>query len=142
MKRYYYDFDECFENAKRDQQSVYDDGLGYDVSYQMSWGGGQVKYVGNLFEHQWRLISKVLKPTEQMSTDEAAIVRVLDAEKSCEPLKIAASRMTPSRTAGLMKWRTDGLLLPFGHPTDGFDMPNPQVPLLVLRFTWLGYTNL
>ena len=68
-----------------------------------------------------------LKPTEQMSTDQAAIVRVLDAEKSCEPLKVAASRMTPSRTAGLMKWRTDGLLLPFGHPTDGFDMPNPQV---------------
>ncbi|QLI69201.1 uncharacterized protein G6M90_00g055530 [Metarhizium brunneum] len=125
MKRYYYDFDECFENAKRDQQSVCDDGVGYDVTYQMSWGGGQVKYVGNLFEHQWRLISKVLKPTEQMSTDQAAIVRVLDAEKSCEPLKVAASRMTPSRTAGLMKWRTDGLLLPFGHPTDGFDMPNP-----------------
>ncbi|KAG8417018.1 hypothetical protein J3459_013071 [Metarhizium acridum] len=125
MKGYYEDFDECFETARREQQSVSDDGVGYEVSYQMSWGDGDIKFVGNLFERQWRLISRVLKPDKQMSTDQAAIVRALDAEKSCEPLKIAASRMTHSRTAGLMKWRKDGLLLPFGHPTDKFDMLNP-----------------
>ncbi|KAG6021187.1 hypothetical protein E4U41_002604 [Claviceps citrina] len=36
-----------------------------------------------------------------------------------------AARMTRSRALGLRQWRVDGLLIPFDHPREEFDVPNP-----------------
>ncbi|KAF4461775.1 MYND finger family [Fusarium albosuccineum] len=52
------------------------------------------------------------------------VIRVLDRQH-CEPVSQAVSRMTPARVCGLVQWKTDGMLLPYGYPRDDFTEPNP-----------------
>ncbi|KAM5372074.1 hypothetical protein ACJZ2D_007724 [Fusarium nematophilum] len=73
---------------------------------------------------QWETLVRWVQVSENITEEDAQVIRVLD-RKYCEPLETILRRMTPARAAGLLKWRTDGILLPYGVPRDEFTVLNP-----------------
>lgn len=74
---------------------------------------------------QWSQIIRFVKISKNTNVDNASIIRGWDCKKYSEPLYRVLRRMTPVRATGMMRWRSDGLLLPYGHPREEFDILNP-----------------
>ncbi|KAL7905389.1 hypothetical protein GGI35DRAFT_471637 [Trichoderma velutinum] len=54
-----------------------------------------------------------------------ARARADDVSKCGEPLDRIFRILSPSRTASLMKWRLDGVVMPYGESASGHTIPNP-----------------
>ncbi|KEY69014.1 hypothetical protein S7711_03317 [Stachybotrys chartarum IBT 7711] len=73
----------------------------------------------------WCKIRAHLVQAPDLDEAGAALIRALDIQKHAEPWQKAVSKMTPARAAGLQKWRSDGLLLPYCHPRVDYRTLNP-----------------
>ncbi|OAA33969.1 MYND finger family protein [Metarhizium rileyi] len=118
MGPYFCDLDTTFDELTGHQDSRDSDSCESEIPSHFVWRHDELEFAAVLFGFQWRWLRNIATPKTQMSSEQASIVRALDIENNCEPLRSAASRMTRSRALGMMKWRRDGLLLPFGHPTE------------------------
>ncbi|OAQ60682.1 MYND finger family protein [Pochonia chlamydosporia 170] len=125
MKEYFEDFEASIEDKLRDPNKAKAGTKLFPLSCTLGWTRNNIDFQCCLREDGWQLLRDVLKQRDQISSEDAAAIRALDLEKNSEPLNVAAARMTHSRFLGLCKWRNDGMLLPFGHPRDDFDMFNP-----------------
>lgn len=74
---------------------------------------------------QWSQIIRFVKISKHTNVDNASIIRGWDCKNYSEPLHRVLRRMTPVRATGMMRWRSDGLLLPYGHPREEFNILNP-----------------
>lgn len=72
----------------------------------------------------WMAVKKRLD-VSSVGLAESVVLRFLDKARNTEAPERVLARMTRARWAGLRKWHEDGLLLPYGHPRDGFDTLNP-----------------
>ncbi|KND89023.1 hypothetical protein TOPH_06313 [Tolypocladium ophioglossoides CBS 100239] len=72
---------------------------------------------------EWMAIKKRLEESK-VGFAESVAIRYLDTTRNTEPPQRLFARMTRARSTGLRKWHDDGLLLPYGHPRDGFDTLN------------------
>ncbi|GAB0136978.1 hypothetical protein EsDP_00005261 [Epichloe bromicola] len=90
------------------------------------WEQRNVKLTGNLSTEQSNGLKRALNGKQSISLADETLVRVGDRQENIQPYREATARMTRSRALGLLRWRADGLLLPYGHPRKDFNVPNPM----------------
>lgn len=71
----------------------------------------------------WKAIATYLRESIDQQTVHRD--RYKDVQAYGEPLDDAFARMSPSRVAGLVKWRQTGLMLPYGDSILPYDHLNP-----------------
>ncbi|KAH6893434.1 hypothetical protein B0T10DRAFT_457537 [Thelonectria olida] len=88
---------------------------------------GKFKVFVELNRAKWKLLLDKL-PNDHPSPpryDLAITARVAAALDHPVPNDHPYHRMTPSRQVGVVQWRVNGVLAPYGHPMDDFRMFNP-----------------
>lgn len=105
------------------------DDAGPDVPVRMSWVSGDMSVEVDLQQPQWQAVRRHLGPSSGVTQAEATVMRFLNMLKHTERPCRYLARMARSRALGLMRWYDDGILLPFGHARDGFNMLNPYAPV-------------
>ncbi|KAH7140702.1 hypothetical protein EDB81DRAFT_692084 [Dactylonectria macrodidyma] len=91
-------------------------------------GGSQGTTVEiDINRQQWWQVNKYLSRTKNVGKRDCKWFRERDCRNYTESLASIKRRMTHARVAGMKRWRADGLLLPYGHPREEFDTPNPYV---------------
>lgn len=93
--------------------------------------------VGDLIHGpRWRVTTvfpaqTYLDTLQHLSTDyvtensHCQALRAWDTDTKIEDSGMSRGRMSKYRYIGMCKWRSDGILLPYGHPRDEFELPNP-----------------
>jgi hypothetical protein len=104
------DQEENSEGAARIKEQVFD-GLSFPLE-------------SHLQSEDWYQVLNRLEMNE-VDPGHAMLARVVDIQHYGESWQKAAARMTPSRAMGLHRWRADGILLPYSHPREEHDLPNP-----------------
>lgn len=92
---------------------------------RLTWSLTNLAVTVELRQSQWAAIRDHSAPCKGLGLTEALVLRYIDTRRCSESQCRFLARMTRARALGLMKWRDDGLLLPYGHPRDGFDALNP-----------------
>ncbi|KAI5457761.1 hypothetical protein BGZ63DRAFT_433269 [Mariannaea sp. PMI_226] len=111
--------------AMDDVQSLVDQGRLSDIDpFPIILSRGSVSMMIDIDIHQWHEYIQYLRPSN-IKKEAADICRLVDNKKNAPTLGAQTLRMSPSRVAGFLRWRADGLLLPYGHPRDEFDTYNP-----------------
>lgn len=90
-------------------------------------GDGKTVMIYRLGREQWVELEQRLRISLQPDKSTCLVTRALDKQKWQEPRHLMFSRMTKARALGVCKWESDGILLPFGHPREGYDVLNPYV---------------
>ncbi|KAF7549131.1 hypothetical protein G7Z17_g6612 [Cylindrodendrum hubeiense] len=112
--------------AMNDLEKLYDAGnISTENAFPITMPRGGKSVVIDINRAQWSQIIQYLKRSKDISIANVSIVRAFDCKKYSEPLPQVIKRMTPVRATGMMRWRSDGLLLPYGHPREEFDTLNP-----------------
>ncbi|PHH84598.1 hypothetical protein CDD83_1680 [Cordyceps sp. RAO-2017] len=122
----------------RHLKSVVAGGLGRDLDaivgkhgaasrerHRAHWSVADVSVDVELRRSEWADIRTLLNPTHKYGIDEGKLLRYADTCNNVEPPRRYLARMTRARALGRIRWQADGLLLPYGHPRDDFDMLNP-----------------
>jgi hypothetical protein len=92
--------------------------------FEPQWNKANVQIEPRLTTVQWRwLIAVLLDPGA--GPDVSELYRRDDITENGERMGVAIARMTNARALGFLKWRSDGMLLPYGHPRDDFTVLNP-----------------
>lgn len=68
---------------------------------------------------------RYLKPDGVPVNFHCQSLRKWDLLTKLEHSDLSQARMAKSRFNGMCRWREDSILLPFGHPRDEFQQPNP-----------------
>ncbi|ODA81265.1 hypothetical protein RJ55_04229 [Drechmeria coniospora] len=93
--------------------------------YRFTWRAENVLIQSDLKRDQWRAIKDLLDLKPMHRDFNTLLFRQRDDKLHAEsPVRFIA-RMTHSRAMGRLRWRADGILLPFGHPRDDFTVLNP-----------------
>ncbi|KAJ6441516.1 MYND finger family protein [Purpureocillium lavendulum] len=89
------------------------------------WSRGGFSLDTELTRGQWQELWKRINNPGTLNMTKMTAHRFLDVRKHSAPAACSRARMTKARLMGVQKWEYDGMLLPFGHPRDDFDTPNP-----------------
>lgn len=93
---------------------------------RVGWHAPNLTIRAELPFYGWHAMEDFLSPPPaDLDSEIATTIRLLDLQKHSEPLERCRARMSRWRAAGMMKWRQDGLLLPYDHPRKDFDVLNP-----------------
>lgn len=118
-------------------------GKSEDSFQAKTWTHGTSSLRIVLKKSQWQTLLRYLQVPEDLSADEAQNLRRATslAPERIDYLHCGLFTLSPTRRVGMMKFRTDGILLPFGASRKGFDTPNPYVvshvqdiELMLIRF--------
>lgn len=85
------------------------------------WEQQNLKVRFNISVDQMKLLDETFNSFPRLTPLE----RVQDCERHERCFSEHAARMTRSRAMGLLRWRRDGLLLPYDHPRQKFSILNP-----------------
>jgi hypothetical protein len=91
----------------------------------VTFGEGRLQLHAQLEPDVWDAIVNQIYQTSSKNERTARMARETDAMLYGEPLDRVHARMSPSRAAALMKWRQDGILMPYSSPTEAFVKPSP-----------------
>ncbi|KAK7408096.1 hypothetical protein QQX98_009751 [Neonectria punicea] len=109
-----------------DVKRLYDNGqLTEEKNFPISMPRGQSSVIIDINRDQWSQVVGFLKVTQVVKSDDCGLIRGLDCRRFAQPFPQLLQRMSRARATGLMRWRFDGLLLPFAHPREGFNILNP-----------------
>ncbi len=103
------------------------------VSSKWAFGARSLQLV--LSREHWNLLLSYFEVPEGLSPTKAQQIRreTTMARERKDYVDRALYKMPPGWRAGTMKFRYDGLLLPYGASRREFDTPNPYVMLRVLN---------
>jgi hypothetical protein len=89
-----------------------------------------------LKKEQWCQLVSFFQVPEGLTREAAnAVRRLITLNPSrVDHLDRALYRLSPGKRTGTVKFRTDGILLPFGCSTEMFDTPNPYVGFCLQSF--------
>ncbi|KAL7819118.1 hypothetical protein V8C26DRAFT_434213 [Trichoderma gracile] len=87
----------------------------------VSFGGSRLELHTQLEPDVWAAIVDQIYQAPSKNVGAAVMGRKTDVMLYGEPLDRVHARMSPSRAATLMKWRQDGILMPYSSPTEGFE---------------------
>ncbi|KAL7818033.1 hypothetical protein V8C44DRAFT_368148 [Trichoderma aethiopicum] len=104
-------------------QSYRDDGLVQTPGINIE--GSNLRLYSQLEPDVWEAILDRIYQTPFKNEAAAEMARKTDAKLYGEPLDRVHARMSPSRAAALMKWRQDGILMPYSSSTEFFEKPSP-----------------
>jgi hypothetical protein len=82
----------------------------------------------SLPKDKWPLLKKFLEVPADLTAQSAKVIRakvVMSPERADYRERWYFKDANPSMRLAKQRFRIDGLLLPFGHPRTGFDVPNP-----------------
>ncbi|PHH68176.1 hypothetical protein CDD80_199 [Ophiocordyceps camponoti-rufipedis] len=92
----------------------------------LTWGTGHQLFEAAMTQRDFDVICDFFDDTStQIRLDEAC--RFVDRNKDIEPVEGLLARMDRSRCLSLLKWREDGLFLPYTYSRHEFDMLNPII---------------
>ncbi|KJZ73421.1 hypothetical protein HIM_07215 [Hirsutella minnesotensis 3608] len=92
---------------------------------RLHWSMNRMSVDAELLPAQWMSVREHTFPLVRLNAGECALLRLKDSRRHTEPSVRFLARMTRSRALGVIRWQQDGLLLPYGHPREDFDTPNP-----------------
>ncbi|PTB65249.1 hypothetical protein BBK36DRAFT_1169995 [Trichoderma citrinoviride] len=116
-------FSETVSNARKEVRSFREGGNIQTAG--VAFKGSNLRLHTQLEPDVWDAIVDHIHQTPSKNAATARLARETDAALYGEPLDRVHARMSPSRAAALMKWRQDGILMPYSSPTESFVKQNP-----------------
>ncbi|KAF8860575.1 hypothetical protein BDZ45DRAFT_619601 [Acephala macrosclerotiorum] len=90
-----------------------------------TWRRGPTSLRLVLEKNEWNSILSYFKVPDSLSADEAQKIRISTTLARMDHVDRALFRQQPAWRIGMMKFREDGILLPFGASRHSFNKPNP-----------------
>jgi hypothetical protein len=86
-------------------------------------GGSSIRLT--LEKWQWIRLAKMFEVREDLSAPEAQLIRRSVTMSRIDHIDRSIYKMSPGRRVGVMRYRQDGVVLPFGSSRKDFVVPNP-----------------
>lgn len=101
----------------------------HDDMIRKTWKFSQSRVLAiTLPEDRWPLVAEYLEVPAELTEQSAKKIRaavVMSTERADYRERWYFKDATPSMRLAKQRFRSDGLLLPFGHPRTEFNVPNP-----------------
>lgn len=107
-----------------------------------TWIFDSVQLSVRLTKENWQQLLQLCETPQEVDKETARVARqsVTLAPHRVDYRELRMLTQDPAHRVCEERFRKDGILLAFGHPRDGFDIPNPYVCLPCVRFFPSGLT--